>query len=66
VRGQRGAICWGEGEGCGVTPVKGVDRVKGGGLAPPVTPAVETEANVDSWSTYERGPSLVGSLGLGW
>jgi hypothetical protein len=24
---------------------------------------VETEAYADSWSTYERGPSLVGSLG---
>jgi hypothetical protein len=24
---------------------------------------VKTEANGDSWSTYERGPSLVGSLG---
>ncbi len=24
---------------------------------------VETEANGDSWSIYERGPSLVGSLG---
>ncbi len=25
---------------------------------------VETEVNGDSWSIYERGPSLVGSLGL--
>ncbi len=42
--------------------MKGVDRVKGGGIAPPVTPAVETEANVDSWGTYKRVPWLVVGL----
>ncbi len=38
------------------------ERDQRGVAPPPLT--VETETNGDSWSTYKRGPSLVGSLGL--